>query len=269
MINAFQTIILALIQGVTEFLPVSSSAHLIFIPQLLQWPDQGLFIDVVVHFGTLGAVVGYFFQDVRALFMGGVSLMTGKFTSGGRLLLIMMVATIPVVIAGFLMVQIVQMHNLRQAALIGLTSIIFGLILWFCDNRGNTIKDMKHLNFKNALFIGCAQVFALVPGVSRSGICVTAMRALGFNRAACVHFSCLLSIPTIIAATSLMVLKLVTTSDMRLTQDALLAVIVSFLVGWISIRAIFKWVKTFNFDIFVVYRVILGLGLLLWCYYSK
>lgn len=261
-----QILILSIIQGVTEFLPISSSAHLIFIPQILNWPDQGLAMDVAVHFGTLGAVLAYFRHDILQILQGLRALLRGQTTPGGRLFFHLSLATLPVVFSGFVLVQSGTTHLFRQAALIGWMSILFGILLGIADRLGKTKKNISRLRYRDALLVGCAQVIALIPGVSRSGICVTAMRALGFNRTASAEFSCLLSIPTVIAATTLMGIKIYQYPQPFQIQENLVAALVSFLIGWASIALMMQWVKHASFNIFILYRVILGIVLLYWSY---
>lgn len=257
-------IVLAVVQGITEFLPISSSAHLILVPQLMAWEDQGLAIDVAMHIGTLAAVMVYFHAEVRRLIRGGLNLVTGRPDGDTRLLLQLALATLPVVIVGFLVKDLVA-TSFRSPLLIAATTIGFGMLLWIADRKGDTAeRALAGMTYRDALFIGLLQAIALVPGVSRSGITMTAGLFLAFSRTEAARFSLLLSIPTTAAAGVLGGLELLQSGDAALQADAIYAAILAFAAALLAIWAMMAWLKKASFTPFVVYRLVLGGFLLFW-----
>jgi undecaprenyl-diphosphatase len=260
--------VLALVQGITEFLPISSSAHLILVPVFTGWHDQGLLIDVAVHIGTLGAVMGYFSRDIAAMFRG----LTGEWDTGllaqpGRYLLALItLGTVPVVIAGAIIVLADVAVLLRNAALIGWTTLIFGILLYVADRWSPRTRRMDGLTFSGALFIGIAQALALIPGTSRSGITMTAARVLGFERTDAAHFSMLLAIPATAAAGTVGVVQIYRFGDLGLGVDALIGAIFAFFSSWLAIAFLMNWLRRSSFTPFVVYRCALGIVLLVYAY---
>jgi len=253
--------ILALVQGITEFLPISSSGHLVLVPVLLDWPDQGLVIDVAVHVGILGAVMLYFWRDV-ALMIGGLGrLATGRLDGGGRLAAYVIVVTIPVIIAGFALNHFVP-GGIRSIEVIAWTTLGFGILLYLADRMGMTLRRMDHMGFADAVIIGVAQVLALIPGTSRSGITMTAARGLGFERPDAARFSMLLSMPAILGAGVLKGVELYQSGDATLTVSALIAAGLALISALIAIWAMMAWLRRSTFTPFVVYRVLLGAFLL-------
>lgn len=261
----FHLVVLAIVQGITEFLPISSSGHLILVPTLTGIADQGLTIDAAVHVGTLGAVMIYFWRDVREMTTGTVGLASGRMNDGARLTLYLALATVPVVIAGLLAKDLIQ-TELRSAEIIAWTTIIFGIALWLADRFGEHVRHVTSMTLPHALVIGVAQALALVPGTSRSGITMSAARMLGYERTAAARFSMLMSIPTIIAAGTLVTLDLVEAGDLTLGTDALFAALLAFFAALISITFLMRWLRHASFTPFVIYRVVLGAGLLIWLY---
>lgn len=262
-----QLVVIALVQGITEFLPISSSAHLVLVPVVTGWPDQGILVDVAVHIGTLGAVVAYFRADVAAMLRGGLSFFGLRASPAERrLALALIIGTIPVVIAGLALELLDALEAMRSAAVIGWTSLIFGLVLYGADQHGALVKKMADMTLGRALLIGLAQVLALVPGTSRSGITMTAARALGFTRPEAARFSMVLSIPTIFAAGTLGIYEIAKRGDLRLQADALLAGGLAFVSALVAIALLMRWLQHASMTPFVVYRVVLGLGLLAWAY---
>ncbi|RMF16047.1 MAG: undecaprenyl-diphosphate phosphatase, partial [Alphaproteobacteria bacterium] len=263
-------ILLALVQGVTEFLPISSSAHLVLVPLLTGWRDQGVLIDVAMHVGTLAAVLIYFHRDTRGLFLALLASLGvrpagrrlgDQQTAYRRLFWALVLATIPVVMVGLAFKLTGLIDMLRRVEVIATTSIVFGLVLWWADRRGATARGFDDIKLKAALLIGLAQVLALIPGTSRSGITMTAARALGFNRPSAARFSMLLAIPTILAAGGLEMLELLQLGTDAPWSDALLAAGLSFLFALAAIGGLMRWLRHADFTIFVVYRVLLGAGL--------
>lgn len=257
--------ILALVQGLTEFLPISSSGHLVLTSQVLGLPDQGLAIDIAVHVGTLLAVVLYFWRDMWLMAGGLVRLATGRGGPGARLALYILAATLPVCVAGFFARDFVA-PAARDIEVVAWATIGFGLLLWAADRFGMTVRRIDHLSLGNAIFIGLSQVVALIPGASRSGITMTAGRMLGMERAEAARFSLLLSIPTIIGAATLVGADLWRAGQLALGQDALLAAVLAFFAGLASIAVMIRWLERASFAPFVAYRLLLGAALLYWIY---
>jgi undecaprenyl-diphosphatase len=265
-VTELHLILVALVQGITEFLPISSQAHLILVPRLTGWCDQGLVIDIAVHVGTLGAVVAYFWRDCLRMAGGGFALLRGRLTADGKILLYLIVATLPVVAAGAF-VKLRLGLDMRSVAVIGWTTAGYGVLLWIADRWGIRVRRMEHLGWRTAILIGCAQALALVPGTSRSGVTMTAARMLGFERSDAARFSLLLAIPAILAAGTLAGLELAATGDARLTGDAVTAAALAFLTALVAIAALMRWLRSATFTPFVIYRLILG-GVLLTAVYG-
>lgn len=253
--------VLALVQGITEFLPVSSSGHLVLVPVLFRWPDQGLIIDVAVHVGTLGAVVIYLWRDLWAMTVGLTRLLRGRRDPGATLAFYLVAATVPVVIAGYLLHRY-RPEGIRDLAAIGWATLGFGIVLYVADRFGMTLRRVEHLRFSDALVVGLAQVLALVPGTSRSGITMTAARVLGMERPEAARFSMLLSIPTIVGAGILEGHDLYKSGDAELTLAAGFACGLAFVTALIAILAMMAWLRRASFTPFVVYRILLGLFIL-------
>lgn len=263
--SLLQILVLAVVQGITEFLPISSSGHLVLVPAVTGWQDQGLDMDVAVHVGTLFAVVLYFWRDVWGMAAGVTRLARGRRDPHGRLGLQIAAATVPVVVAGFLLKDHLELFA-RSIAVIGWTTLVFGILLWVVDRLCMTVKRAEHLSWSDALVIGLAQVLALVPGTSRSGITMTAARMMGYERGESARISMLLSIPTILGAGVLAGWDIAQSGDWRLTRDALLAAGLAFLSALVAIALLMAWLKRASYTPFAVYRILLGVGLLGWAY---
>lgn len=260
--SLLQIIVLALVQGITEFLPVSSSGHLILVPIVAQWPDQGLAMDVAVHVGTLGAVLIYFWRDVWGMLVGLGRQIQGKRDPGARLFWQVVLGTIPVVLAGLALKLLDATDALRSMAVIGWTMLVGGIALWLADRYCMRVKSLAHMPYGEALIIGLSQVVALIPGTSRSGITMTAARALGYERPDAARFSLLLSIPTILAAGLLLGLEVREAGDVDLTESILLGAALAFVSALVAIAVMMAWLKRASFAPFVIYRLILGVVLL-------
>ena len=262
-----QIAVLALVQGITEFLPISSSGHLILVPVLTGWPDQGLLFDVAVHVGSLGAVLIYFWRDLSVMLRDLVRRSPGGLLEppGRQLIALIVIGTIPVVLAGIAL-KLVGTENLRSAAVIGWATLGFGLLLYLADRLGARARVVLDLGYGGALIIGLAQVLALIPGTSRSGITMTAARALGLRRDESARFSMLLSIPTIVAAGALLTLDLIELGEAELRADVLLAAALAFVAAWLAIALLMRWLARASFTPFVIYRCVLGVGLLAYAY---
>tara|TARA_R110002167_G_scaffold122663_1_gene301253 strand:- start:315 stop:1115 length:801 start_codon:yes stop_codon:yes gene_type:complete len=263
-VTLLQLFVIAVVQGLTEFLPISSSAHLILVPQLTGWQDQGLAIDIAVHVGTLFAVLLYFHRDVLLMLRGLLDLLRGRWSEGGRLMALVALATVPVVLVGLIFKLLGIQDALRSVEVIIVTTIGFGILLWVVDRRAPDDKGIESFNVRSALLIGLAQALAPIPGTSRSGITITAARWLGFRRTEAARISMLLSIPTILAAGSLLGLDLYQAETAALTRDALIAGALAFGTALLAIWGMMRWLQTASYTPFVVYRMLLGLALIAW-----
>jgi undecaprenyl-diphosphatase len=261
----FHLLILAIVQGLTEFLPVSSSGHLVLTSRILGWEDQGVAIDIAVHVGTLLAVIIYFWRDVGRVAGGTLRLVTFRGGPDARLAIMLLIATLPIVLAGFLAKDYVE-TVFRSVEVIAWATIGFALLLWFVDRHGMTVQRIEHMGVPGAVLIGLSQVLALIPGTSRSGITMTAARFLGMERAEAARFSLLLSIPTIAGAGVLKGVDVWQAGDIALGYDAAIAIGLSFIAGIASIFVMMRWLQTSSFTPFVVYRLALGIVLLWWIY---
>lgn len=259
-------LVIAAVQGITEFLPISSSAHLILVPKLTGWTDQGVLIDIAVHVGTLGAVLLYFHRDVLRLARGFGHTAVGRATPERRLFWLLILATIPVMAAGLAIDRLGLTSDLRSAGLIAGTTIGFGILLYVVDRTCLTVSQCEHVGVRGALFIGLAQVLALIPGTSRSGITMTAARYLGLERTEAARFSMLLSIPTIVAAGALAGIELWQTGDVAIQGDAILAAGLAFISALAALALMMSWLRRASFTPFVIYRLLLGGYLLYWLY---
>lgn len=254
-------VLLALIQGITEFLPISSSAHLILVPALTGWSDQGLGIDVAMHIGTLFAVMLYFRADLLCLSKGAIDALQGRITDNAVLTLKIGLATVPVVVVGFILRDIIA-GEFRSPALIAVTTAVFGVVLWMADRRASTARcGIGEITWRDAMLIGLAQAIALVPGVSRSGITITAALFLGVQRSEAARFSLLLSIPTTAAAGALGGYELVQTGSAAMLEQAVLAGGLAFVSALLAIAGLMKWLSRSDFTPFVIYRLLLAVVL--------
>ena len=248
---------LALIQGLTEFLPISSSAHLIFPSVLFGWEDQGLAFDVAVHFGSLFAVMLYFRKDIYQILHGWTLHLVKKQASDeARLGWMIILATLPLVVAGFLLQDIIDSY-FRSTTVIASTTIIFALLLWVADKQSSSEKDLNKLNWKVFLLIGLTQVLALLPGTSRSGVTMTAGLFFKLNRQDSVRLSFLLSIPAIAGATILLMLDLLNESLVNWVE-LFYGLVLSAVVAYFCIHYFLKLITSFGFIPFVIYRILLG-----------
>ncbi len=253
--------VLALVQGITEFLPVSSSAHLVLVPKFTCWPDQGLVMDVAMHVGTVGAVMVYFWRDLWDMATGLLGALKGRGDPHAKLFGYIVIGTLPLVAAGYLMSRYLP-GGIRSFEVIAWTTLGFGLLLWLADKLGMTLRRMEHLTLRDGLIIGGAQVLALVPGTSRSGITMTAARLLGMERPDAARFSMLLGIPAVLAAGSLEGWALYQSGDVALTADSVQAAGLAFVSALVAIALMMAWLRRASFAPFVLYRVVLGLFLL-------
>lgn len=268
-----QLILLSVIQGLTEFLPISSSAHLILPAQIFGWPDQGPLIDVMAHFGSLFAVLLYFRKDVIGILSGVLDLVQRKLNTNSALALNLILSTPPALLVGFLLASKGWDDLLREPLIIAFTTIVFGVLLWLSDAKAKSDKAVAELTWTGAVTLGLAQSLALIPGTSRSGITMTAGRALGLSREASARFSMLMSLPIIGAGGMYALLKLMTADAAEQTANqsatlssGLVVAALSFVTAYACIALFMKWVGRIGFFPFMLYRLALGAALLIWIF---
>jgi undecaprenyl-diphosphatase len=253
---------LALLQGLTEFLPISSSAHLILLPRLMDWSDQGLAFDVAVHLGTLSAVLLYFRHDLIVMTRDWFgSLVTRQLTADARLAWAVIWGTVPAGVAGLLLSDIAEAH-FRSPLLIAATTILFGILLWWADHRRKEARDEHSLGWRDVLLVGVAQALALIPGTSRSGITITAGLLVGLSRQAAARYSFLLSIPIIMAAGLLETNKLINQALPVDWSALIVGTIVAGISAYIVIHYFLMLINRITMLPFAVYRLLLGFALI-------
>ena len=251
-------IILGLIQGITEFLPISSSAHLIIAPYLFNFENQGLVIDVCLHIGTLLAVIFYFRKEVFDYLIAIPKLFSSENSQETRSLKNLIIATIPIVLAGGLIFILDLTHLLRNLQVIGLATIFFGILLYFADIKSDQTNNLSSIGFKQVFIIGCSQILAIIPGTSRAGIIYTTSRFYRISRVEAAKFSMLLSIPTILISSFIPLIEILNKKDVAFTGDAIAAVLVAFITAMFAIKFLIKWVSSHTMLPFVIYRIVLG-----------
>ncbi|HSX19920.1 MAG TPA: undecaprenyl-diphosphate phosphatase [Gammaproteobacteria bacterium] len=259
--SIFHAIVLAIVQGLTEFLPVSSSAHLILVPILLHWPDQGIAFDVATHLGTLIALFIYFRHELKLMIKDWFKSLTGKTSKNARLAWAVGFGTIPVGIAGIVFNGFITSH-FRVAMVIGVTTIAFGLLLGLATLLAKQKRDEYTLTWRDVLIIGCAQAIALIPGTSRSGITLTAGLFVGLTRTAAARYSFLLSIPVIMCAGVTEGYRYFSTYQVYDYKPLLVGMIVAAISGYICIDIFLRLLQRYGVMPFVIYRLILGVILL-------
>ena len=264
MLTNLHLILLSALQGITEFLPVSSSGHLILFSKFTTFPDQGLALDVAVHVGSILAVMIYFSEDLWKMFKG---LLKTYFIptfrdANARTFWLIVVGTLPIVFVGLFLKEN-GMEWLRDTKIIGWTILGYGILLFIADKFGMTIRKIEHLSPLDAFLIGCAQCLALIPGTSRSGITVTMGRFLSLERREAAKFSMLLSIPAILAAAALVAFELYQQDNMAAIITAFDGITYSFISSILAIYIVMWWLKKSTFLPFVIYRIFLGGFLLL------
>ena len=258
MMQIIKSIILGIVQGIGEFLPISSSAHLILVPYLLNWESHSMAFDIASHFGTLLAVLVVFFRDWWELFIGAVNKVTkGKDSFNNRMFWYLVLATIPGAIFGFLLSDIIE-DKLRPliwpiAILLAVMGVLIFLGDRWADKHYSIETDFKHISLKQAIIIGFSQALAVVPGFSRSGTTILAARLMGLSKTAATKFTFLLSVPIIAGAT---ILKI---PELEFTIETLIGVATSFVVGLLSIKFLLSYIKKHDFSVFAIYRVIIAI----------
>ena len=249
-----EIIALSLIQGITEFLPISSSSHLIIISEYLEFNKRNLEIDVSLHIGSFLAVIVFFRKEIF------------NFVQNKNLFLKILISSFPVMIVGFFLVKFNLIEQIRNIKVIGWTTLIFGILLYLSDRTGIQKKINSNFTLKSAILIGFLQILSLIPGVSRSGIAITGGRLLKFSRYDSAKISFLLSIPTLAAVSIFGLNNLVRSQSLNFSFFMIISIVLSFLFSFITIKYFLKYIKTFSLNIFVIYRVLLGIGLLLVAY---
>ncbi len=258
-----QLIVLAIIQGITEFLPISSSAHLILAPVVVDgWSDQGPLIDIAAHVGSLAAVLLYFRTETAMLFRGGLDTVRFKPSDDRKLFLFISAATIPTLALAAVFVLLDLTDALRSPVIIGFTSIIFGGLLWHADRSKGMREGLDQITWRDALTIGLAQMVALVPGVSRSGVTMTMARYLGLARTEAARFSMLLAIPTILALGFFAGVEILREGAGAPGVSAAVVAVLSFICAFASIAVLMRLTRSISFTPFVIYRIIFGVMLL-------
>ena len=258
-------VILSIIQGITEFLPISSSAHLILFPKFFTDITTNRGFDVALHFGTLLAVIIYLKKDILKIFLETTSPDRDNYR-GFIDFKNLIISTVPIVIIGFL-VNFFDINIIRNLEIIGWSTLVFGILLGLADKNLRVRKLIDNLNLKDALILGLAQTLAIIPGTSRSGIVITAGLLRGFSRYDASKYSLLLSIPVIIAATTLETITLYNESGVFVTKQMLLGILISFITAYLTINFFMKWIIGASLKIFVIYRIILGITILLYAYF--
>ena len=268
-IDSIQAVYLALIQGITEFLPISSSAHLAMLPLLTSWPDQGLAFDCVVHLGSLTAVIIYFRSDITRMASGFRHTIEQRSIIADRdgyMAWLIGFATIPVGLFGLAFKDMIE-TDFRSLPVIGVASIVFGLLLWLADSEDKCTKNDKAWTFRDAMIVGLAQAIALIPGTSRSGITMTAALMMGYRRDAAARFSFLLSIPVIVLAGSLKIKDWINQPDQAAgIPELLIGYSLSAVSAYVCIHFFLKYLEKVGMGPYVIYRVLLGI-ILLWMVY--
>ena len=260
-------IVLGIIQGIAEFLPISSSAHLIIARSVFGIgttldSNIELVFDLALHFGTLLAIIIFFFSELWSILTNGLT--KGTKTKDGKLFWYLILATIPAGLVGVLFEDVFDSFFRKQIWLIAIALIVMGIVIYIVDKKSKTNKNMKEMHWYDALIIGCSQVFALIPGFSRSGTTITASRALGLNREDSAKFSFYLSVPVVCGAT---LFSLIKDNTLAIISENLavfgLGILISFVVGLLCISFLLKYIKKNDFKIFMIYRILLGIIVLL------
>jgi undecaprenyl-diphosphatase len=257
-LDLLHLILLGLIQGLTEFLPVSSSAHLILLPKISGWEDQGLVYDVAAHLGSLIAVIAYFKKDLKRMVSAWIKSLSGKPENTDSVFMwYLIIATLPVAIIAYLFYDFVSLW-LRDPLVIAIASIIFGLLLWWADASGKRLRNLDHVNLKDCIWIGLAQILSLIPGTSRSGITMTAGLMLGLDRTSAARFSFLLAVPTIMLAGGHEIYRFFIL-DIRIDPAAFCIILfVSAISAWCAIKLFLNLIEQTGMLPFVIYRLLLG-----------
>jgi len=254
-----QYFLIGIIQGITEFLPISSSGHLVLFAKLTNWEDQGLFTDIAVHFGTLFAVIVYLRKDIYYLLSNIFQFRIFE----DQIIFKIILSTLPAILLGYFIYDYVSVY-FRSIQLIAISSIVFAIILYFADKISIQAKSWKNITYTEAIVVGVFQVLAFIPGASRAGVTITAARFLGYDRLNATRFSMLLSIPIILASMTLSLINVINEERVAVNlYHSLSAAIIAFITALLSIIFLMQFIKQANFNIFIIYRIILGIILLI------
>ena len=257
-------LIVAAVQGITEFLPVSSSGHLALIPVLTGFEDHGRTIDVAAHVGSLAAVLTYFRKEAGLLLRGALQLLSGTAgTPEARLTVRLAVATVPVALAGGALLVTGFADLLRDPIVIGWATILFGIVLYWADRKGGTGRTIDELSLKDAFSVGLWQAVSLVPGASRSGVSITGARLCGFGRKDSVRIAMLMSIPTIAAAGLISGIDAYAKEGIGALRESTVVIACSYISALVALHLMMRFLDRFRFTPYIIYRIILGAGLLL------
>jgi len=261
-VSSLQVVVLAIVQGLTEFLPISSSGHLVLVPSAFGWSDQGMAFDVAVHFGSLAAVLTYFRGDIAALLQGSGQLLSGRLESfDARFALALALGTVPAAVAGLLLAGWIGDH-MRSPSVIVVTLSGYAVLMLLADRFGRKERVLLDVGYKDALLIGIAQALALVPGTSRSGVTITAAMALGFERTDAARFSFLLAVPVILLAT-IYELAVMLRADTAIAWGQLITgAVISGVVAYLSIQFFMRFVNRVGLLPFAIYRLVLAAAIL-------
>ncbi len=264
----FHLFLVAAIQGITEFLPISSSGHLILLPNLTNLDDQGQVIDVAVHVGTLLAVILFFRKDMKLAFSGIPHLLRGQTeTPGAKLAFLLLIATVPVMAFGFILQITGLAASMRSIAVVGWAMLLFGILLWWMDQKGPANKTDAEWSQRDAIIMGLWQAAALIPGASRSGTTITGARHLGYNRHDAAKLAMLMSVPTILASGALLVIQTAPYATEELLRDGLISALFSCVAALLALSLMMRLLRSISFTPYVIYRIVLGL-FLLWVAYA-
>jgi undecaprenyl-diphosphatase len=250
MLSSIEILILAAIQGITEFLPVSSAAHLVLISKYYTFNNQNLLIDICLHLGSLIAIIFYFRNELF------------NFINNKNFLIKILIATIPIIPAGYIFYKTGLIDQLRNLEVIAWMSLLFGILLYFSDKRKITNKINNNFTIRSAIFFGFFQILSLIPGVSRAGITITSGRLLGFNRFDSAKISFFLAMPALTAASFLGIYNILKEGSAELNFLAIISVIFSSIFSYATILVFLNFIKRFSLKVFVIYRIILSLFLL-------
>jgi len=264
MIDVIQSMIIGGVQGISEFLPISSSGHLVLIPYVFTWDYQGLSFDIALHFGTMIAIIAYFWRDWLSIISAAFKRENAESSYPKNLLWQIIIASIPAALIGFFLENYVETY-LHSPVLISFDLIVFGIILWLVDKYFKSDKKIKNISFGQSFLVGCAQAIALIPGVSRSGITMTAGRSMGLTKKDAARFSFLLATPAMFGA---FLLSFEDISSKDLNSVFLFGVLSSTIFGFFAIKYLLKYLEKGNFSVFVWYRVIIAL-IVMFVYFSK
>ena len=258
--------ILSAVQGITEFLPISSSGHLQMLPMISNIEKQTVLIDVSVHLGTLGGVIIFFFKDISKILNGFSNILKGKKSADGKILIMIVVATIPLIIVGGIVWITNSVYLFRSIEIIAWTTLLFGILLYISDKFFLTVRNIETITTFQALIFGLAQVISIIPGTSRSGIIITFARFFGYKRTDSAKFAMLLSIPAIILPGILSTLEILSSENIKLQHDFFISLFVSFIFSLIALSLLMRWLKKSSFFPFAFYRIIIGILMLVWVY---